>query len=183
MTESADGCLDIVLDPPVSVSIYLSALTAAGRDDEIDVVRESHHEASRAALDALEHAALWVSRVERDAVAPYEYARAAVEPEIIEHGLGRRGQGLHLHVLVQAPAHGTLDRDAVERAFPFIRSRYEVFLLDSLNARLGVATRLVEGARELAGVPEELIASWERNACRVRAGVPQLRDATGSSSS
>lgn len=179
MTESANGRLDIVLDPPVSVSIYFSALRVAGRDDEIDVVRESHHEASRAALEALEHAALWVSQVERDALAPCEYARAAVEPEIIEHGPGHRGQELHLHLLVQAPAHGALDRDAVERAYPFIRSRYELSLLDSLNARLGIATRLVDGARELAGVPEELIASWERNACRVRAGVPQLRDATG----
>lgn len=177
MTQIENSAVDVLLEPPASVSIYLRALLAAGRHHEVDVLQQSHHRAAAVARSALEHAGVWSSATQVGALAPSRYDDQSAEIDVVEHGPGEAEPEprLHAHLVVRLP-HGThLDRRALERALPFVRGRYERSLTDGLAAELGLAVRERDGTLQLAGVPNDLLASFTPAACRVEVGVRQVR--------
>lgn len=169
--------VDLLLLPPASVSIYWRALIAAGRQGEVDAIQGIQHQAASAGIESLEQAGVWASTTEPAALRPYDYNETSMMCEIIDHGPARTGNGpdLHVHVVISTPARTSLDRPALERVFPFVHHRFGRSLLDGLSSELGLATREVNGASQLVGVPEDLIAAWEPIPCRRPDGVPQLR--------
>ncbi len=177
MTQIGAGAVDVLLEPPASVSIYLKALLAAGRRHEVDVLQQSHHRAAEEARSALEHAGVWSSATQVGASAPYRYDDQPAEIDVVEHGPGEaeREPRLHAHLVVRLP-HGThLDRLALDRALPFVRGRYERSLTDGLASELGLAVREMDGTPQLKGVPDDLLASFAPAACRLQTGVRQVR--------
>lgn len=171
-----DDAVDILLEPPASVSVYLQALLDAERHREVDLVRRSHRRAAETARAALEHAGVWSSTTEPLAAAPYRYDEQPTRVEIVEHGGDmERGPGLHAHLLVRIPPATRLDRPALERTLPFVRARYERSLTDHLASELGLAMRELDGRQQLAGVPDDLLSSRMRTACRAQVGARQLR--------
>lgn len=177
MAQTENVAVDVLLEPPASVSIYLHALVAAGRRHEVDVLEQSHRRAAEAARGALEHAGVWSLATQIGGLAPYRYDDQPAEIDVVEHGPGEaeREPRLHAHLVVRLP-HGTaLDRPALDRALPFVRGRYKRSLTDGLASELGLAVREMDGTLQLAGVPDDLLASFIPAACRVEVGVRQVR--------
>jgi hypothetical protein len=177
MTQIENDAVDVRLEPPASVSIYLKALLAAGRHHEVDVLQQSHQRAAEVARSALDHAGVWSSATQVGALAPYRYDHQSAEIDVVEHGPGEAEPEprLHAHLVVRLP-HGTqLDRPALDRALPFVRGRYERWLTDGLASDLGLAVRELDGTLQLAGVPDDLLASFASAACRFHVGVRQVR--------
>lgn len=177
MSQIENGTVDVLLEPPASVSIYLQALVAAGRRREVDMLQQSHRRAAEVARGALEHAGVWSSARQVGAMVPYRYDDQPAEIDVVEHGAGgaEREPRLHAHLVVRLPHGARLDRSALERALPFVRGRYERSLIDGLAADLGLAVREMDGTLQLAGVPDEFLASFTPAICRVEVGVRQVR--------
>lgn len=166
--------LDVVLEAPASVSIYLQALTAAGRDGDAADVRAAHRAAADVALVALERYGLWFSLTAPEAALPHRYKPAASPVQVVEHDSTQGG--LHTHVLVHGePAGGVIDRGTASRAMPYVRRRYDRELVDALSARLGLILCEADGRPELTAVPASLIDAWRPQPCRALVGAAQLR--------
>ena len=176
MNDVRDRCVDLLLEAPASVSIYLSALVAADRQSDIDLIWRIHRRAVDDARSALEHAGVWSSVIQPDSTVPYRYDDAPTTTEVITHGPGAEGRdALHSHLVVRLPPGTHLDKATTGRVLPFVRRRYERSLIDGLVADLGLAIREGNDEAQLAGVPDDLIASWTPTPCRARARVTQVR--------
>lgn len=177
MTQTKNVAVDVLLEPPASVLVYLQALLAAGRRHEVEVLQQSHRRAAEVARSALEHAGAWSSVTQVGALAPYRYDDQPAAIDVVEHGPGHaeREPKLHAHLVVRLPHGAHLDRSVLDRAMPFVRGRYERSLIDGLASDLGLAVREMDGRLQLAGVPDDLLASFAPAACRLQIAVRQVK--------
>lgn len=173
-TETRDRRLDVVLDAPASVSIYLQALAAVGRDLDAAALRDAHRSGVTAAWVTLQRHGLWSSSAPRAGFAHAPEPLGA-RVELVEHQLGGAG-GLHSHLLVRMPSEDSvIDRAAALRAMPYVRERYDRELVDALTHRLGLPIRNDDERPELLAVPVDVLEVWHPQPCRALVGAPQLR--------
>ena len=166
----ATRTVDVVLDAPASVSIYLHALEQAGRRVQAEAVVRAHEAAAGEASVLLSDTAGWSTMREDCAPVPHRYEQSALQIDLVHHRTPYH-LAVHSHLLVE----GRADVAELRRRFPTARSRYARGLGDALSSELGLQFALDAGALELEGVPAHLVDSFELPPCRLRACAAQVR--------
>lgn len=162
--------VDVVLDAPASVSIYLQALAQAGRRVEAEAVIRAHEAAADEASVLLSDTAGWSTTQEGCAPVPHRYEPTALQIGLVHHRTPYH-LALHSHLFVE----GRADVTELRGRFPIARSRYARALGDALASELGLQFALDAGDLELEGVPAHLVDSFEQPPCRLRARAAQVR--------
>lgn len=150
------GVVDVVLDAPASVSIYLQALTQAGRRVESAAVVHAHKTAARDASGLLAVTAGRSTIREVGAPGPHRYDPASRTIDLVVHGMPDH-LALHSHLLVE----GDADVFELRPRFPDARSRYARRLRDTPASELGLQLVGDSGVLELKGAPTDLAGSFE----------------------
>lgn len=162
--------VDVVLDAPASVSLYLQALIDAGRRSDADALEHSHKTATGEALHELMRLGTWATDTEPGLAAPHTYRPTAGDAEVVLHAPPEH-DSLHSHVLVL----GDADLGELRRALPPAHARYLRVLGDALASDLGLRLVIDGRSMQITGVPRALLDEYEARPCRVRAATTQLR--------
>ena len=167
---ASNRAVDVVLDAPASVSIYLQALLRADRRADAIAVTRAHEKASRLAAERLAQLGGWTSAQEPEMPAPHRYDATPLEVVLVLHTPPEH-PGLHAHLVTETETEVI----ELQRAVPSVRAQFFRDLGDTLATALGLQLELSSGVPQLTGVPPHLAEELELLPCRVRSGAAQIR--------